>query len=111
MDWQTIFLFAWLGVILGGALTYAIGRWAGRRVDDRLKGRVVAAHQRNDRQRRRLAGTLCDNNNRPLLYSALPPADDARGFGITYRFPIRVCYRVIAILLALTTPDYRLDFR
>ena len=46
MDWQAFLLFGWLGAMLSDALSYAMGRWAGRWAQGRLNERYAAVwHQ------------------------------------------------------------------
>jgi membrane-associated protein len=46
MDWRAVFLFAWLGALLSDALSYAMGRRAGRWAQGRLHERYAAVWHR-----------------------------------------------------------------
>lgn len=46
MDWQAVLLFGWLGAMFSDALSYAMGRWAGRWAQGHLNERYTAVWHR-----------------------------------------------------------------
>jgi membrane-associated protein len=56
MDWQAVFLFAWLGALLGDTITYSLGRWAGGWFHAHLNGRLAAVWDQAEERFRNHAG-------------------------------------------------------
>lgn len=56
MEWQTAFLFAWLGAMLSDALSYTMGRWTGPWARGRLNERYAAVWHRAEELFRKRGG-------------------------------------------------------
>jgi membrane-associated protein len=56
MDWQTAFLFAWLGAVVSDALSYTLGRYTVPWARGRLSERYVAVWHRAEELFRKRAG-------------------------------------------------------